>query len=47
MAATAPYALYVEFGTSKMAPQPFLYPASDRGEAKLIADLAQIASEEL
>lgn len=45
--AAVPYSLYVEFGTSKMAPQPFLYPASDRGEEQLINDLAQIASEEL
>lgn len=46
--ARAPYSLFVEFGThSHGGPQPFLYPASDRGEDQLLRDLADIASEDL
>ena len=45
--ARAPYSLYVEFGTSDTAPQPFLYPASDRGEEQLLKDLAELAGEDL
>lgn len=46
--ANARYSLYVEFGTNtRGGPQPFLYPASDRGEDQLLTDLAEIASEAL
>jgi len=33
--ADADYAVYVEFGTSNMAPQPFMFPAGDFGERVL------------
>lgn len=35
VAADADYAIYVEFGTSRQAPQPFMYPAGDLGERVL------------
>jgi len=34
--ATADYALYNEFGTSRMAPQPFIRPALDANQQKLL-----------
>lgn len=45
--ARTPYSMYVEFGTTTQAPQPFLYPAGDRGEEVLIRMLADIAEERL
>lgn len=45
--ARAPYAFYVEFGTSDTSPQPYLFPAGDRGEEQLLNRLAEIASEGL
>ena len=33
--ADSDYALYVEFGTSSQAPQPFMFPAGDLGERVL------------
>lgn len=45
--ANAYYSIFVEFGTSKMAPQPFMMPAGDKGEAKLMKDLNTIISEAL
>lgn len=30
--ADSEYAVYVEFGTSRQAPQPFMFPAGDLGE---------------
>jgi HK97 gp10 family phage protein len=32
--AGAPYAKFVEYGTSKMAARPFMRPAADRGASK-------------
>ena len=45
--AKTPYSMYVEFGTTTQAPQPFLYPAGDKGEEVLIQLLADIAEERL
>ncbi len=36
LGATADYALYVEFGTSRMAAQPFLRPALDANQDKFV-----------
>lgn len=41
------YAPYVEYGTSRMAPQPFIGPASDRNEATFYAAIAQVAQLDL
>lgn len=43
--ATAPYAGFVEFGTSTMAPQPFMAPAADRNVDNYIDDLADVAED--
>ena len=40
--ASAPHALFVEFGTYKDAPQPFLFPHADRAEAELEEGLTEI-----
>lgn len=40
---TAEYGLYVEGGTSRMAPQPYMDPAADRREPELVKALEQIA----
>ncbi len=34
--ATAPYAPYVEFGTSRMAPRPFIRPAFDANQQRIL-----------
>ena len=39
---TVHYGLYLEFGTARMAPQPYMGPASDIVEPSLIEALAQI-----
>lgn len=39
---TAHYGLYVEMGTSRMAAQPYLYPALDRVMPGLDAAMAQV-----
>lgn len=44
---TARHGLFVERGTSKMAPQPFLGPATDRNEAGFTAAAAVLGSEAL
>lgn len=36
------YSVFVEFGTSKMAPQPFMMPAGDKGEEQLVKDLEEL-----
>lgn len=41
--ASAEYATYVEFGTSRMAPQPFMGPAADKHEPGFIQAMEQIA----
>lgn len=45
--ATAHYAPHVEYGTYKMAPQPFIHPAADAVTPSLEAAIAQIAGEVL
>jgi HK97 gp10 family phage protein len=39
--ADADYAAYVEFGTSKMAPQPYLVPALIENSASVLEAMAQ------
>lgn len=41
---TAAYGVYVEYGTSRMAPQPYLGPAFDRHAPGLEAALGQIGA---
>jgi HK97 gp10 family phage protein len=41
---TVNYAPYVEFGTSRQAPQPFMGPALDRHTAAFYLAMEQIAS---
>lgn len=43
--ATAEYATYQEFGTWKMAPQPFMGPATDRHEPPFLEAIAQLAEQ--
>jgi HK97 gp10 family phage protein len=45
--AGANYAAYVEHGTSRMAPQPFMSPAHEANAAKWLAALAQIGGQAL
>ena len=42
VSATAPHAIYVEHGTRKMGPRPFMGPATDAVEPKLVADLGKV-----
>lgn len=44
---TADYGVYVEEGTSRMAPQPYLRPAFDRRKESLVQALEQIAGDVL
>lgn len=44
---TASYGRYVELGTSRMAAQPYLFPALDRHEDNFTAAMARIATEGL
>lgn len=39
--------MHVEFGTSKMAPRPFLLPAFDRHKQEFVDDVTRIAEEDL
>lgn len=41
---TASYAVHVEYGTSRMAAQPFLWPATERHVPAWMAALEQIAA---
>lgn len=40
---TAHYGIYVELGTSRMAAQPYLFPAADRHEEAFVEAMAQLA----
>ena len=44
---TASYAGFLEFGTSRMAPRPYLFPAADRHEAAFLAAMSQAAEPKL
>lgn len=44
---TAHYGIYLEFGTSKMRAQPFLFPATDRNEPGILAAMAHVADPKL
>lgn len=44
---TAEYGVHVEYGTSRMAPQPYLGPAFERRVGRFIAALEQIAGRDL
>lgn len=44
---TANYGLFLELGTSRMAPQPFMGPAADRREGPFEEAIAQLAEEAL
>lgn len=41
---TAEYGAYVEFGTSRMSPQPYMGPAFDMNEPKFEASLGELGS---
>ncbi|MBI1756198.1 MAG: HK97 gp10 family phage protein [Fimbriimonas ginsengisoli] len=41
VASDAPEAVYLELGTARMAPRPFLLPAAERAMAELKVDLHQ------
>jgi HK97 gp10 family phage protein len=43
----AEYASYVEFGTSKMAAQPFLRPAFDEAEAAALSAIVDSVTKNL
>ncbi len=43
--ATADYAAYIEWGTSKMQPQPFMQPAQDRNTPTFLEALATLVDE--
>jgi HK97 gp10 family phage protein len=40
--ADAPYAVYVELGTSRQSPQPFLRPAVENDRPGLMSDLQKV-----
>lgn len=42
---TADYGVHVEYGTSRMAPQPFMGPATDRGSAMFLEAMKAINPE--
>ena len=44
---TANYGIYLEFGTSKMRAQPYLFPATDRHEPAILAAMEQVANPKL
>lgn len=42
---TVNYAAYVEHGTSRMSPQPYMGPAADAVEPAFVAAMSQLAEE--
>lgn len=42
---TAHYGIYVEFGTYKMAAQPYMGPAADRVEPSFVAAMEQLGGD--
>ena len=44
---TAEYAVFVEYGTSRMAPQAFMGPALDRNTPSFVKAVEQLAREAL
>ena len=44
VSASANYAAFVEFGTSRMSPQPFMVPSFERNKQPFIDALTQLAS---
>ena len=44
---TVSYGVYVELGTSRMAAQPYLFPAADRHEPGFLAAMAKAAEPKL
>ena len=42
MEATANYSAFVEYGTSRMAPRPFVGPAKERNEPGFVQAIGQI-----
>lgn len=43
---TAAYGLYVELGTSRMAPQAYMGPATDRAAAAFVKGMESLAARE-
>ena len=43
--ATADYSAYVEFGTRRMRPQPFMRPAQERNTPGFLEAISQLAEE--
>ena len=43
--ATASYSAYIEWGTSKMQPQPFMQPAQERNTPGFFEAVSQLAEE--
>ena len=41
--ATASYSAYIEWGTSKMQPQPFMRPAQERNTPGFLEAISQLA----
>lgn len=42
---TASYAMYQEYGTSRMRPQPFMGPAVDANEGKFVQAMGQVGEK--
>ncbi len=45
ISANTDYASYVEFGTTKMAPQPYLVPSLLGGSDEIVSAMAQVITE--
>jgi len=42
---TASYAMYVEYGTSRMRPQPYMGPAVDANEGNFVEAMGQVGEK--